>query len=109
MARVTIEDVLARVHDQFAVVHLAAQRYRQLHRGAKRLAVPKNKENKDIVQALREIAAGKVRFREDVHSELMHPHPVRRVQRRMEEPSQEFTEEMNSNMNVFDEDENSLI
>ena len=42
---------------------ISAQRYRQLHRGAPRLV---DNRNKNIVCALREIAAGKVRFREDV-------------------------------------------
>ena len=63
MARVTVEDCLSELSDQFALVHLATHRYRQLHRGAQRL-VPSR--NKDIVTALREIAAEKVRFREDV-------------------------------------------
>ena len=63
MARVTVEDCLEHVTDQFALVHLAASRYRQLHRGAPRLVVNKNK---DIVCALREIASQRVRFREDV-------------------------------------------
>ena len=63
MARVTVEDCLDNCTDQFALVHLATLRYRQLHRGGKRLVGCKNK---DIVAALREIAAGKVRFREDV-------------------------------------------
>ena len=63
MARVTVEDCLEHVTDQFALVHLAASRYRQLHRGASRLVENKNK---DIVCALREIASQKVRFREDV-------------------------------------------
>lgn len=63
MARVTVEDCLENVIDQFALVHLAAQRYRQLHRGAPRLV---DNRNKNIVCALREIAADKVRFREDV-------------------------------------------
>ena len=63
MARVTVEDCLDYVTDQFALVHLAAQRYRQLHRGAPRLV---ENRNKNIVCALREIAGDKVRFREDV-------------------------------------------
>ena len=63
MARVTVEDCLEHVSDQFALVHLAASRYRQLHRGASRLV---DNKNKDIVCALREIASQKVRFREDV-------------------------------------------
>ena len=68
MARVTVEDCLAEVHDQFALVHLAALRYRQLHRGAKPLVQSKNKK---IVTALREIAAGKIQFREDVAEVLL--------------------------------------
>ena len=63
MARVTVEDCLEHVVDQFALVHLAAQRYRQLHRGAPRLV---DNRNKNIVCALREIAGEKVRFREDI-------------------------------------------
>lgn len=63
MARVTVEDCLERLVDQFALVHLASARYRQLHRGATRLV---DNKNKDVVCALREIAAGKVRFREEV-------------------------------------------
>ena len=57
MARITVEDCLANVTDQFALVHLAAQRYRQLHRGANRLV---DNKNKDVVCALREIAQEKV-------------------------------------------------
>ncbi len=67
MARVTVEDCLHRIPDQFALVHLSALRYRQLHRGAPRLVESKNK---DIVQSLREIASGQVRFREDVREIL---------------------------------------
>jgi DNA-directed RNA polymerase subunit omega len=83
MARVTVEDCLDHCPDQFALVHLAALRYRQLHRGARRLVESRNKE---IVTALREIATGKVTFREDV-AEL-----VMRIQRQAlggprEEPS----------------------
>ena len=63
LARVTVEDCLEQVNDQFALVHLAALRYRQLHRGADRLCESKNK---NIVTALREIAAAKVQFREEL-------------------------------------------
>ena len=66
VARVTVEDCLERLVDQFALVHLASARYRQLHRGAPRLV---DNKNKNVVCALREIAAGKVRFREEM-SEL---------------------------------------
>lgn len=68
MARVTVEDCLERVVDQFALVHLASQRYRQLHRGAERLV---DNKNKNVVCSLREIAAGRVRFREDIRETLL--------------------------------------
>ncbi|MBI5286988.1 MAG: DNA-directed RNA polymerase subunit omega [Deltaproteobacteria bacterium] len=62
MARVTIEDSLGKVPSRFALVVLAAKRARQLLKGAKPLIDPK--DNKSIVVALREIAAGKVTFEE---------------------------------------------
>ncbi|HDZ23351.1 MAG TPA: DNA-directed RNA polymerase subunit omega [Desulfobacteraceae bacterium] len=57
MARITVEDCLRKVNNRFAVIHLAAKRVRQLRKGAEPLVVSKNR---DIVVALREIAAGKV-------------------------------------------------
>ncbi len=57
MARVTVEDCLRQVPSRFRLIHLAIQRVKQLRKGAKPL-VPCN--NKEIVCALREIAAGKV-------------------------------------------------
>ena len=57
MARITVEDCLSMVNNRFAVIHLAAKRVRQLRKGSEPLVHCKNK---DIVTALREIAAGKV-------------------------------------------------
>ena len=57
MARITVEDCLEKVDNRFGLIHLAAKRVRQLRSGAEPLVVCKNK---DIVVALREIAAGKV-------------------------------------------------
>lgn len=57
MARVTVEDCLKKVPNRFVLVLLAAKRARQLLKGAKPLI---NVDNKPIVTALREIAAGKV-------------------------------------------------
>ncbi len=57
MARVTIEDCLKKVNNRFELIHLAAKRVRQLKKGEKPLV---ECDNKDIVVALREIAAGKV-------------------------------------------------
>lgn len=55
MARVTVEDCLEHIDNRFSLVHAAASRSRQLEKGSKRLVESKNK---DIVQSLREIAAG---------------------------------------------------
>lgn len=57
MARITVEDCLEKINNRFALIHLAAKRVRQLRNGAQPLVESKNK---DIVVALREIAAGKV-------------------------------------------------
>jgi len=58
MARVTIEDCLDRLDSRFSLVHLAVRRVLQFRNGSPLLIqAPKNKE---IVLALREIAAGKV-------------------------------------------------
>jgi DNA-directed RNA polymerase subunit omega len=57
MARITVEDCLNNVDNRFQLIHLAAKRVRQLKKGAEPKVVCKNK---DIVVALREIAAGEV-------------------------------------------------
>ncbi len=58
MARITLEDCLTQVPNRFSLVLLAVQRAKQLLKGAKPLI---DSDNRDIVLALREIAAGKVR------------------------------------------------
>ena len=55
MARVTVEDCLAKVDNRFTLVHLAAKRVRQLREGAPPYLESKNKE---VVLALREVAGG---------------------------------------------------
>lgn len=64
MARVTVEDCLEQEENRFALVVLAAQRTRQLMKGADSLV---NAKNKASVMALREIAANKVRFHRDTN------------------------------------------
>ena len=59
MARITVEDCLDNVSSRFELVMLASKRARQLVKGAKPLI---ESDNRDIVVALREIAAGKVRW-----------------------------------------------
>lgn len=63
MARVTVEDCLENLPNRFALVVLASERARQLSRGAEALV---ECSNKPAVTALREIAADRVRFNEDV-------------------------------------------
>lgn len=58
MARVTVEDCLEKVTSRFQLVILASKRAKQLLKGAKPLL---ECDNREIVTALREIAAGKVR------------------------------------------------
>jgi DNA-directed RNA polymerase subunit omega len=58
MARITVEDCVDKVSSRFELVNLASKRARQLLKGAKPLI---QSDNRDIVIALREIAAGKVR------------------------------------------------
>lgn len=68
MARVTVEDCLEQLGNRFALVILAAERARQLSKGAKALV---ECNNKPAVTALREIAAGKVRFTENVRNVVL--------------------------------------
>ncbi len=63
MARVTIEDCIEQVPNRFELVQMAAIRAKQLKKGA--VALVQNEENKDVVVALREIAAGKVEIDEN--------------------------------------------
>lgn len=59
MARVTVEDCLKNVESRFELVTLATKRAKMLMKGAKPLV---ETDNRSIVNALREVAAGKVKF-----------------------------------------------
>ncbi len=58
MARVTVEDCLMKIPNQFELAILGARRAQQLLNGARPLV---KTDNREIVVALREIAAGQVR------------------------------------------------
>lgn len=58
MARITIEDCTEKVPNRFHLVQMAAIRAKQLKLGAN--ALVSADENKSVVIALREIAAGRV-------------------------------------------------
>lgn len=68
MARVTVEDCLQMVENRFVLVHLAAERARQLKKGAMPLNTRKNKE---VVLSLREIATGEI-----THDNIKNHEPV---------------------------------
>jgi len=57
MARITVEDCQERVDNRFLLVQMAIKRVRQYREGYDALIESRNKE---VVTALREIAAGKV-------------------------------------------------
>lgn len=57
MARITVEDCLKKVSNRFALVLLAVARTKQLYKGSKPRV---QTDNKEVVLALREVAAGKV-------------------------------------------------
>ena len=57
MARITVEDCQERVDNRFLLVQMAIKRVRQYREGYEPLL---DTNNKEVVTALREIAAGKV-------------------------------------------------
>lgn len=59
MARITVEDCLKKVGSRFELVILGARRAKMIMKGAKPLV---ETDNRSIVTALREVAAGKVKF-----------------------------------------------
>jgi DNA-directed RNA polymerase subunit omega len=63
MARITVEDCLGVVPNRFSLVLVAAERAKRLLKGAQPLIEPED-DNKEIVTALREIAAGKAQVDE---------------------------------------------
>jgi DNA-directed RNA polymerase subunit omega len=67
VARVTVEDCLEQVDNRFALVILAAERARMLARKARPLV---KSDNKPPVTALREIAAAKVRYQENIREQV---------------------------------------
>ncbi|MBW1877904.1 MAG: DNA-directed RNA polymerase subunit omega [Deltaproteobacteria bacterium] len=61
MARITVEDCLQHVPNRFSLVLVAAERTKQLLKGADP-RVGEDIDNKEVVIALREIAAGEFKI-----------------------------------------------
>jgi DNA-directed RNA polymerase subunit omega len=60
MARITVEDCLEQIDNRFQLVLLGAKRAKQLLKGSRPLL---ESDNKEVVTALREIAAAKVKIK----------------------------------------------
>ena len=63
MARITVEDCLKKVDNRFLLVNMVARRVRQIREGSEYLV--SSPKNEDIVISLREVAAGKIKLKED--------------------------------------------
>ncbi len=71
MARVTIEDCLEQVPNRFGLVVMTGIRTKQLMRGAR--ALVQATENRSVVTALREVAAGYIRPDVELETEAKEP------------------------------------
>lgn len=71
MARITVEDCLEKENNRFALVRLASKRAKAILGGEKTVV---SSSNRAIVSALREIAAGKVKFKDtdESHNQAEH-------------------------------------
>ena len=61
MARITVEDCLREIPNRFLLTMVATKRAKQLFKGAQPLIENKS-NNRNVVLALREIAAGQIEF-----------------------------------------------
>jgi DNA-directed RNA polymerase subunit omega len=103
MARVTVEDCLEKVPNRFALTVLAARRARALseQRGTAMVEC----DNKEGVTALREVAAEKVRYVEDVETVVRNFIEEQRTQLRSTTNDNTFLEAVPLSMGDDDEDE----
>jgi len=62
VARITVEDCIKLIPNRFLLVNMVAKRVRQMREGSEYLV--SSPKNEDIVVALREIAEGKIIFKE---------------------------------------------
>lgn len=67
MARITVEDCLDNIPNRFALVMLVAKRAKELMKGAP--MVVRNRDNKFVVSALREVATGRVHYDSNLTAE----------------------------------------
>ena len=70
MARITVEDCLNHVENRFSLVLIAAERTHQLMRGRPAL-LDASVDNKEVVTALREVAAGLIGYHDQDPNESL--------------------------------------
>lgn len=103
MARVTVEDCLEKVPNRFALTVLASRRARALSEGRGSAMV--ECDNKSGVTALREVAADKVRYEEDVAGVVRDFIEEQRSQLRSTSKDNTFLEAVPLSIGDEDEDE----
>lgn len=106
MARVTVEDCLARVPNRFALTVLASRRARAISEGRGRALV--DCENKEGVTALREISADRVRYKEVVADTVTEFIEQQRRQLRVTTGEHTFLEAASLRALEDDEDEDGV-
>ncbi len=90
MARITIEDCLEKIPSRFQLVHMAAKRVRQIREGSEYLV--SSPKNEDIVVALREIAADRVRIKTaEIEVETEELNETQEASEALETPETEVT------------------
>ncbi|MBS3779291.1 MAG: DNA-directed RNA polymerase subunit omega [Desulfovermiculus sp.] len=63
MARITVEDALEKINNRFVIAQMAIKRVKMYREGYPSLV---KSDNKEVVNALREIAASKVLLEESI-------------------------------------------
>jgi DNA-directed RNA polymerase subunit omega len=92
VARITIEDCLEKIPSRFQLVHMAAKRVRQIREGSEYLV--SSPKNEDIVVALREIAADRVRIKTvEIEVETEEPNETQEASEALEIPETQETPE----------------
>ena len=83
MARITVEDCLEHIPNRFALVLVASQRTKELLKTSQPL-IEDERDNKQVVTSLREVAAGYIQADLTDYNENMHIHteagPLRKAE-----------------------------
>jgi len=98
LARITVEDCLKQAEcDKFTLVRLATKRVIQLRKGT---APTVETSNKEIVLALREIAAGTIRQKTVVNPSMSN---LENIQIEIEAPEESYEEDASQDNNLSED------